>query len=293
LAGGTVALGFGVPAVIASLPATLTIDRSGLDRLQPVVWQALVLPVVVAGVAAGVGAASGARDAVVDRLGARVVAACRGGAVAFWWGAVLAFVALLVIAALSPKQVGDYARALDRASNEGAVAVAGQALLVPNASVLVLGTSMGATTTLSVGSQGSVALTSRGLDPDGSAGEFVLSVVGVTHPDNLRFPWWFAAIGLVPTVATIAGGRAAASGAVSTRERTLRGASSGLVYASLCAVGVWAASISVPAWWISGETVSLGVSPIGVAGLALLWGVLGGAVGGAIRSRPRLNADRA
>ena len=292
IAGAAVGLGFGVPAFVMSPAATLTMARFGIDKLQPVLWQALVLPIVVAGSAGAVGAAADVRDAVSDRLGDRVVAACRGGAVALWWGVVGSFVALLVIAAASPRQVGEYARALDRASQGGAVALAGQALLLPNISVLVLGTSMGATTTLTVGTHGAVTLTTDGVDANGAAGAFVLAVAGVARSDVIRFPWWFEALAIVPGVATILGGRAAAADADNAIERTIRGAASGIVFAALSVVAAWAASIAVPAWWISGESVSLGASLRAVGALGLAWGVLGGAIGGAIRWPVRLS-DRA
>jgi hypothetical protein len=293
LAGSVVGVGFGVPAFIAALPVTLTLERFGIDRLEPVLWQAFVLPVVVSGCAGALGAVSLARDALSGRLGARVVAACRGGALAFWWGAVLGFIALLVIAALLPKQVGEYARALERASTAGPIVLAGQTLLLPNAAVMVLGTSMGATTTLTVGTYGAVTLTRAGIDANGAAGGSVLALLGVDRPDIVRFPWWFAGLAAVPSAATIIGGRTAAADADGIAQRALRGASAGVIYALLCALGVWAASITVPAWWIGDETVSLGATPAPMAALALAWGVVGGAIGGAIRWPARLSADPA
>jgi hypothetical protein len=195
-----------------------------------------------------------------------------------------------VIAVFSPTQLGGYARALDRAGNAGAIAAAAHALLLPNASVLVLSSSMGATTSLSIGSEGGLALTPGSVGADGAAGGFVLAVLGAGRTDAVRFPWWFAGVYLVPVAATVLGGRSAASDATSFMERTIRGAASGVVYAALCGVAVWAASIRFPAWWIGGESVSVSAPVVAVGALALAWGVLGGAAGGAIRRPSPLSA---
>jgi hypothetical protein len=295
-AASAVGLGFALPTFLTSFGATLTIDRFGIDRLEPLRWQSLVFPAVIAGAAAVVGALGLARQRVEERIGERVVAAVRGGAIAFWWGLVLALVGALLAAALSPSPVATYARALDRAGAVGAAAIVQQALLAPNGSALVLATSMGATTTFVLGPDGEIEVTREGVHAEGVLGGFVAAVLGANGPDVARFPWWFAGWWLVPAAATVVGGRAAA-GRAARAEGALRGALSGAVYAVLCAVAVWAASITVPTWGLgrAGE-ITIGTSPILTGALALAWGVIGGTVGGTVvrpakmlsaRERPR------
>ena len=289
-AGSAVGLGFALPTFATSFAATVVIDRFGIDRLQPVRWQAFALSLIVAGAAAAAGALARARQGVDERIGERVVAAVAAGAAAFWWGLVLAFIAALVTAALSPTQVGTYARILDRGGAVGAAAIIQQALLVPNGSVLVLATSMGATTTVAVGADGAIAVTREGVHANGAAGQFVAAVLGANGTEIARFPWWFAGWLLVPLAATVIGGRIAAAGIARRSERVARGAASGLVYAALCAIAVWGASITIPGWGVGrSEVVTLGASPVIAGALALVWGLVGGAIGGAIPWPPALS----
>lgn len=294
LAGSVVGLGFGIPAFVAALAVTLSFPRFGIDQLQPVLWQALLFPIVVAGAAGAIGGLGVARERLAVGRGARVLAAVGGGAAAFWWGTVLSFVGVLVTAALSPGPVGSYARFVDRAGAAGAPTVIEHALLVPNQSVLVLATSMGATTTLRVGPNGAVDLTRRGIDANGSAGEFLAAIVGSADLELARFPWWFTGFVLVPLAATVIGGRRASVDAPSIRERIVRGAWSGIVFACLCMIAVWAASITLPTWGVGRfGSITIGAPPLTTGSLGLAWGVLGGAVGAAVPWPARLSAGRA
>jgi hypothetical protein len=282
-AGACVGPGFAVPTALVAAWLTIPIGRVTIDHLEPVLWQAVAWPLLVGGCAGAVGGLAVARDALARRIGERAVAAAVGGAVALWWGTVFAFIGILVVAAASPRQVGGYARALDRAGQAGAIAVAAQALLLPNAALLVLATSMGATTTLGVGAHGSIELTRQGVTAGGAAGEFVAAVLGGNGPEIARFPAWFAVLALVPLLAAVLGGRTAAAGVRSRGERVLRGAGSGLVFALLAAIGVWAAAITVPVWTLgSVSSVTLGASALATGALGAVWGMVGGAIGATI-----------
>ena len=129
---------FGILAFVVSLPVSLSFARFGIDHLEPVRWQAFVLPVLVAGAAGAIGGLARARERLSEGGGATVLAAIDGGARALWWGTVLALVGVLFVAALSPAPVGSYARFVDRAGAGGAATLVGHALLLPNQSVLVL-----------------------------------------------------------------------------------------------------------------------------------------------------------
>jgi hypothetical protein len=294
VAGSAVGLGFGVPAFIATLPVTLGFPRFGIDRLEPVRWESLLLPLVVAGGAGAIGGLSRARERMTEGSGARIWAAIEGGALALWWGLVLSFVGVLLVAALSPGPVGSYARFVDDAGAGGVATVVEHALLIPDQSVLVLATSMGATTTLRIGPNGAVDLTRAGVVANGSAGEFVAAIVGSPDLELARFPWWFAGFLLVPLAATSIGGRKAGADAPSIGERLIRGAAAGIVYAGLCVIAVWAASITVPTWGIGRfGSIAIGASPLVAGALAVAWGVLGGSVGATIPWPAALSAGPA
>ena len=291
VAGSIVGLGFGIPAFVAALPVRLSFPRFGIEQLEPVRWQSLVLPLVVAGTTGAIGGLARARDHLDEGRGADLVAAIGGGATMFWWGVVFSFVGVLLAAALSPGPVGSYARFVDRAGAGGAATLIGHGLLLPNQSVLVLATSMGATTTLQVGATDALDLTWRGIHANGSAGEFLAAIAGSADLQVARFPWWFAGFILVPFVATVLGGRSAGVDATSVGQRVLRGAVAGPVFGVLCAVAVWAATITVPTWGLSRfGSISLGTPPLIAGAIATAWGVVGGIGGAAIPWPARFSA---
>jgi hypothetical protein len=149
---------------------------------------------------------------------------------------------------------------------------------------------MGATTTVAVGADGAIAVTREGVHANGAAGGFVAAVLGADGPEIARFPWWFGGWLLVPLAATVIGGRTAATGIARRSERVARGAASGIVYAALCAIAVWSASITIPTWGVGrSEVVTLGASPLIAGALGVAWGVIGGAIGGAIPWPPGLS----
>ncbi|TMK23224.1 MAG: hypothetical protein E6G65_00825 [Actinobacteria bacterium] len=61
-----------------------------------------------------------------------------------------------------------------------------------------------------------------------------------------------------------------------------------MVYAVLCGVASWAATIVLPPWSaIVGGSLRLGVDPASTMLVALLWGVVGGAIGSTSWQVPR------
>ncbi|MDP9185461.1 MAG: hypothetical protein M3O29_07335 [Actinomycetota bacterium] len=294
LAGSSIGLGYGVPAFISALPVTLGLQRFGIDRLEPVLWQALLLPLCVAAAAGATGGLAGARHRLEDGRWEAVVAAIRGGATGFWWGIALSFVGVLLAAALSPGPLGSYARFVNRADGAGAATVVEHALLLPNQSALVLATAMGATTSLRVGQTDIVDVTRQGVRATGPSSPFLAGLAGSADDQLARFPWWFAAFLLVPLAAAVLGGRAARGDRGSVIDQAMRGAGAGLVFAALCAVAVWAASITVPTWGSASlGSVAFGASPIATGALAVVWGVPGGIVGAALGWPARLTVGSA
>jgi hypothetical protein len=287
LAGAAVAIGFALPMFLSAFPVTLGFPQFGIDRLHVVLWQALVLPLVVgasAGAAGGLAAAN-ARLGTRSSWAQRGRAAVRGGAAAFWWGTVLAFMGFLVLAAVSPGPTGAYARFVSRTGGSGAATLIQHAVLLPNQSVLVLTTSMGATTTLTVGGEDAVELTRSGVSAVGPAGSFLAAYSGAAS-DHAAFPAWFALFLAVPLAATALGGRVAGMGARRWSERVVRGALAGLVYAVVCLIAAWAATLVVPAWsGLVGGSLMLGPSLPTVLALALAWGVGGCTLGALVLPR--------
>ena len=90
---------------------------------------------------------------------------------------------------------------------------------------------------------------------------------------------------LVPAIATVGAGRWAGRtwrGRSGGRERALRGAGAGAVFAALVGAGTWMAGVDVGLTLNATSTpasFTLGASPLETALLALAWGVIGGALG--------------
>ena len=284
LAGTAVGPGFALPMVMAAFPITLGFPQFGIDRLQPVLWQAFALPLVVGSVTGAVGGVAGARAQVEGATpwGPRLAAAARGGAVAFWWGMLLAFIGFLVLAAVSAGPPRAYARFVGRTGGSGAATVIQHAVLLPNQSAMILAVSMGATAELSVAGDPAVQLDRSGIRTSSDAGSFLAAYVGA-NGTNATFPSWYVLFVLVPGVACVLGGRAAGSGEKRMGERLVRGTIGGVVFAMLCGVAAWGATIVVPTWASAlGGSVSLGTHPLATGGLALAWGLVGGLLGAAV-----------
>ena len=293
LAGSAISLGFALPMLVIAFPVTLGFPQFGIERLEPVLWQAFAMPVVVSGAAGAAGGAAVARDALEERVGARAVGAAVGGATTLWWGVVGAFLAVLLVAAVSPGPTGSYARFVSRTGGSGAATVIEHASLLPNQSVLVLAMSMGATATLDVGGEPAVTLSRDGIDASQGAGVLLAAYTGAAG-SSASFPGWFWGFALIPLIATMLGGRAAAAEERRRTERVLRGALGGVVFAGLVMLASWAAGLEVPAYAdLTNGGATLGVPLLTTGGLALAWGVLGGIVGAFLPWPRRVSAGSA
>jgi hypothetical protein len=247
-------------------------------------WVAFALPLAVAGSAGAVGGLAGAREQIEgsSAWGARCAAAARGGATAFWWGLVLSFVGFLALAAVSAGPPGAYARFVGRTGGSGAATVIQHAVLLPNQSAMILAVSMGATAELSVAGDAAVELDRSGVRTTSEAGSFLAAYVGAAG-SRAAFPSWYALFLLIPALACVLGGRAAAAGTKPMGERIVRGTSSGVVFAGLCGLAAWGATLVVPTWASAlGGSVSLGTPLFTTTALALGWGTVGGLVGAAV-----------
>jgi hypothetical protein len=226
VAGSLPGLGFAIPMVVAAAPVTLGFPQFGIEHLEPVLRQALVLPLAVAGACGAVGGLAAARAGLDERepWGPRLAAAARGGFTALWWALALAFAGFLIVAALQPGPTGAYARFVDRTGGSGAALAVQHALVLPNQSAMILDTAMGVPTTLAVGDTTLVRVTITGIEAIGTEGAAVAGLVGAGS-DHAGFPAWYWAFVLVPVAATVIGGRAARSPGSPTRcsARSRRG----------------------------------------------------------------------
>ena len=285
-AGATVGIGFALPMLAIALPVSLTFPQFDVRSLHPVLWQAALLPLVVGSVCGAAGGAAAARGALEETpTGVRLVVAARGGFTALWFGLALAFIGFLLLAIFQPAATGAYARFVNRSGGDGAVVLVQHALLLPNQSSMILSTSMGAPTTLSVGDHLAARITLAGIRPVGSAGSFLATLLGSPR-SGIDFPHWYLGFLVVPAAATLVGGRRAGTGSPSGREALVRGSLTGVVYAALCGVTAWAAAVVLPPWaGAIGGSLRLGTDVVPTTLLALVWGVGGGVAGASLSRR--------
>jgi hypothetical protein len=257
--------------------AVLRFPGASIAEVRPAAVEALLGALALGAVFGGAGGAA-------EGLAAAPPSSERGGRAIAWvaggWRmtvalVVLAFAAFLVVAGLRADVSAAYVRGVTRAGGPGAIAAAHHVLLLANQSLLIAAPSMGGCVTVDgSGSQPSTlclrTLTVRPgwgttLAPDASGRTVAVA------------PGWLLLL-LVPLAATVWGGRAAAVGARSRRERAVRGAGAGVCFAALVTLGQAASTIAVerPP---DGDVLRLGVDLAGAAALAAAWGVVGGTAG--------------
>ena len=253
-------------------------------RFEGVSWQAFVYPALLGAVAGGAGGALGAL-APDARFRAWLVGGWRMLVTALG----LAAIGILLLAAVRPQGLAAYARAVSANGSRSALLLLGHhALVLPNQSFLVLAPSMGGCTSLS-GPGGTEPLVCPGALPALDDPAFIAAVSQVdgarpsapTRPMPVGY-WLFL---LVPAIATVGAGRWAGRtwrARDGSRERALRGAGAGAVFAVLVGTGTWMASLEVGLTLnatSASASFTLGANPVETALLALAWGVVGGPLG--------------
>ncbi|MGE5227533.1 MAG: DUF6350 family protein [Planctomycetaceae bacterium] len=284
LAGSAVGLGFALPMFVAALLVTLGFPQFGVASMHPRLWAALVLPLVVGGAAGTVGGLAVARERLVESRVAVAADATRGGALALWWGLVLAFVAFLVAAAVQTGATTAYARGVQGWGGGGALLVVHHFLLLPNQSALVLAMTTGSPVHLDLLSGRAAEATLREVTLSGDAGSFLRGLLGI-RGRTIPLPGWFALFYAVPAAATVLGGRRAGVGAPAIGGRVARGVLAGVVFAILAALSAWAASITLPVF-APLLAPSIGTALPRTFATALAWGVVGCTVGALVPERP-------
>jgi hypothetical protein len=261
------ALPFALLAGLGSLLVSLRFPDVGVEHLRPVTWESFVLPALLV---AAAGAAGGAA-AVVRQRPTRLTEATAGGWRMFGAALLLALAGVLVLAALEPAATRAYARGLRGMGPGGAVLFGHHLLLLPNQSIDALAPAMGGSTQLVVG-DAVTSLTMGGITGGGGIG----SIAG-WGSGGVDFPVSYLLFLAVPAVATVLGGLRSAAEATGVRERAIRGALAGGVFASLVAIGSVMATIVVTR--AEGPHGWLGPAMPSTVPLALIWGVAGGIVG--------------
>ncbi|MGA9161241.1 MAG: hypothetical protein WB297_10325 [Actinomycetota bacterium] len=293
LSGARVALGYAPPVLLAALlvrfeePVELGSFVTGVVRISMSVWQALVFPLAIAALAGASGglwswvaAASDRRAAVLTR------AVLGGGWRMFLIGLGLAYLGLFVagivqpdapVATATPSTARYFATVFER-PGRGAVILGHHLAVSPNEAMWTLVPVTGACDVVRGSEQANILCYGRfplRIAPDGA----------VTFGGA---PWGYLAFLVVPAVATVVGGRWAAS----SRERAGWsgagiGAASGVAFAASVFAGCLLASVTLSygaaAGASGGAQGHLWIGPDPVLGtlFALAWGVLGGALGGA------------
>ena len=299
LAGASVALPYAAISLMVSYAVPVTFHlpgdlEGGVLRVTVSHLQAATWPLAIGAVAGFAGGLWSARDTFArSGWGGRVAPALAGG----WWmllyGLAASMVSLLILGAVNPSAVREY---LDDTAGRGLAGtdlLAHHVLALPNQSMWVLVPAMGACDRVAgaAGEQASEGFLCYSRFP--RHGQF-LTTLGrqlgqgqrIASPSgSVAFtaaPLGYLLFLLVPLSAVVAGGAAGARrGRAETRgEAAVLGALSGVVFAAL--VSGLAVLAAVDLHLAGGGTLTVGPDPVGGGLLALAWGVLGGAAGGAL-----------
>jgi hypothetical protein len=287
LAGSLVAPSYAAVMVPFSLLVELRLSTGGgffpdVTTFSAVPWESFVLPFLLA---AATGAVGGLRAGSGIRT--RWWEAVAGGWRAFVGSLILAFVGLLVFAALRPSGLEGYVDQLRSLGLRGGALVVGhQALLLPDQAVLTLVPAMGA---CDIGSGPDVTSDVLCLDRQ-PAGDNPLDTFSITLGEGPIPTRSLPAIArlflLVPLVAVAVGARRGVAKASSNVDAVIRGVCAGVVFAAFVVVAAWASTVTIRATQeqdgvVSESTrVTLGARPLEAGLYALAWGISVGGVAG-------------
>jgi hypothetical protein len=266
-------------------------DGGQVPTIHPSYVAALLWPLALAAAAGFVGGVhsehrEGWSRLMPDRegLGRRMYGALAGGSSMIAFGLVFAFVGLLVMAVVKPDATADYFSSFDQGTLDGVLAIVATLLLLPNMAAWVLFPAMGSC----VGVSGtlSICFLSYSHFPH-DAGR---TIAGATNPAALSLPsappGYFLFL-LAPLAAVLVGGIIAArrARATSRNEAAALGALAGVAFAILSLVTILLASITLKFTGSVGGITGNGSFRIGPKLTssvlsALVWGVVGGALGG-------------
>jgi hypothetical protein len=277
----------------AAVPGALPVPGGLGPRatFRPSIASALIWSMAFGLACALLGAAAALSD---DREGGRreqfLGAALRGGWRMTWSILGLSFVGLLVVAALHPGAVrGAVDRAFSGGAGPGTTAVTAAALVTPNAAALAAAASMGGRVNVEVLGSSCTALSYARVPADLPPGAAALGLCRGRFSQAPLGSWLFL---LVPAVATVAGGHRAAraADAAAPGEGVTAGIVAGLgfgvMFLGLLALAGIGVEANGPAGRLfGGSEVSFRITALPTWWVGALWGLGGGALGGAIGAR--------
>ena len=293
-AGALIGLGFAIPMFAAAFPVTLDLPQFDIEGLRPVLWLAFAIPLAV-GMATG---AAGGLDAAHDRLehgSTWTVRAVRKRA--------RRRACVLVGNAVRLRRIPPGRRGVPRADRRLRAVRHRERRRRPGDGARACGARAEPVGARPVNRDGrhhdAVAgrpARRRGDAVGGEGGGTGRSVPHRVHGSGERSCLVPAVVRGLPVDpgrghgSAVAGAPALA--AAGCPSDSLRGALAGVVYAFFCAIAAWAATLVVPAVSrLTGASLRLGPSVAVTFALALVWGVVGGALGGSLA--PRLVRQRA
>jgi len=309
LAGTLVAPSYAMPVLLVAIlveieePVRLGAFVSGSIGVRMAPWQALLFPFGIAAIAGAAGGLwSWCRDHACERRARTLEAATVGGLRMFALAVLLSFAGLFVAGVVQPDEVAAvltpstarYYRAVFERPGAGAVILAHHLAAAPNEALWTLVPALGRCDVVRGGPEAD--LLCYGRFPHGSERMLEPLLSGVPVPpgrpgvEYRRAPAGSFLFLLVPVVATVLGGRAAARRrGVAGRQAMPIGAASGLVFGGLVGAASVLALVTVAYGSTlvegSGGSLLLGPEPLGGAIFAGLWGVAGGAIGAATVGR--------
>jgi hypothetical protein len=301
LHGMKVAPAYAIPAFVVTglVYIDIPIPGNGLvtGSLQMPSWGLswLVLPLLIAAAAGAAGGLRSGRHELLshDPWGRRAAGAIAGGLRMFVLCLALSFAGLLVLAAVQPNATRTYFEAISGPpTDQTAMNIANHVLLLPNQSMWVLVPAMGGCDGLYGGGVSASFLCYSKLPSTVSvSSEGPITDTPAVRADFGTAPSGYYLLLLVPALSVVLGGRHAARKRARLKwEAAGVGAASGAVFAVLVALGSWLASVSAglssPAGGIpAGASVLIGPAVLASGLLALVWGVVGGGLGGWLGGR--------
>ncbi|HEY3213695.1 MAG TPA: hypothetical protein VGL16_10900 [Actinomycetota bacterium] len=291
LTGARVALGYAPPVLLVALvvrfeePIELGSFVTGGVRISLSAWQAFVFPFAIAVLAGASGGVWSWASSALDPSAARARAVLGGGWRMLLLALALSYAGLFVAGIAQPDEAvalatPSTARYLDTVFERpgtGSALLAHHLALSPNEAIWTFVPAAGACDVIRGSERSDVLCYARFPSFAMSSGEVAL---GSAPPGYLAFLF-------VPAIATIVGGRWAGSASERSGSGSAAlGAAAGVVFAALMLAGCMLSSITL-SYGSASEAVGRGghlwIGPDPVTGtlVALAWGVIGGALGGA------------
>jgi hypothetical protein len=291
LTGSRVALGYAPPVLLVALlvrfeePVEFGSFVTGGVRISLSVWQAFVFPLAIAALAGASGGVWSWASSAFDPSAARARAVLGGGWRMFLLALALSYVGLFVAGIAQPEEAvalatpstARYVDTVFERPGPGSAVLAHHLALSPNEAIWTFVPAAGACDVIRGSERSDLLCYGRFPRFDVSSGEVLFENAA---PGYLAFL-------LVPVIAAIAGGRWAGSVSEgSGAAPAVLGAAAGVVFAVVMFGTIVASSITLtygagPDAVGRGGHLWIGPDPVTGTLVALAWGVIGGALGGA------------